>query len=109
MKKIFTILLTITFLLTPVFAWAGLENPLGDANMTIGDIFGRIVKAFLGLIAFVALVYFIYGGFLLLTSAGNAEKVEKAKNTLVYGVLGIVITYTSWQILRFVLESIGAP
>ena len=109
MKKLIFSLLTICLLLTPILARAGLENPLGDSDMTIGDIFGRIIRAFLSIISFVALVYFIYGGFLLLTSAGNAERVDKAKNTLVYAILGIVITYTSWQILRFVLESIGAP
>lgn len=109
MKKLIFSLLAISLLLTPILAQAGLKNPLGAEDMIIGDLFGRLVRAFLSFIAFVAMVYFIYGGFLFLTSAGNAEKVEKGKNTLVYGILGIVLTYTSWQILRFVLESIGAP
>jgi len=92
--------------LNATIAQAALTNPLGDTNMTVGDLFLRIVKAFIGIIGGVATVYFIYGGLLMMTSAGNAEQVQKGKNAIVYAVLGMVITFTSWQIMMFVIEAL---
>ena len=102
--KKFSVLLStiILFLLLTSSAQAAIINPLPDDN--IGDLFLRIVRAFIGLIGVVATVYFIYGGMVLMTSAGNSEKVQKGKNVIVYAIVGMVLTFTSWQIMMFVIE-----
>ena len=82
-----------------------LDNPLGTS--TIQGVVGQIIKAFLGIIGTVSLVMFIYGGMLMLTSAGAAEKIKKGQQTLVWASLGILIIFASYAILKFVFSAFG--
>lgn len=52
-----------------------------------------------GLAVFVML---ILGGWQYITSGGEKEAAKKAKNTLTYAVLGLVLLIGSWFILRFI-------
>jgi len=55
------------------------------------------VLTFVGLIAVAML---IYGGFLYLTSAGNEEQTKKAKTTILYAIIGIVVIALSYVIVN---------
>jgi hypothetical protein len=61
----------------------------------------------LGLVGSLALLFFIYGGLMLLLSAGNTEKLTKAKGILKATVIGLIIVFTSYIIIRFALQAIG--
>jgi hypothetical protein len=41
----------------------------------------------IGLLYFVAVVFALYGGFQILTAAGDEEKVKKGKTTLINAVI----------------------
>ena len=74
-----------------------------------GDLMGtvtQIVNVALGLIGLVAVVMIILGGFSYTTSAGDAAKVKKAKDTIMYGVIGLVIALLAFAIVNFVLVAI---
>ena len=45
----------------------------------------------------------IYGGVLYVTSAGDTASVDKAKNILLYAVVGIVLILLSFAIVNTVL------
>jgi len=64
----------------------------------------QILKIFLGFLALVALIMFIYGGFMMLTSAGNADRIKKAKNTLVWAAAGVIIILGSYSFLSFIFS-----
>ncbi|MCX6778623.1 MAG: pilin [Candidatus Magasanikbacteria bacterium] len=51
----------------------------------------------------VALIMFIYGGFVILTAAGG-DNVKKGKETLVAAVIGLVIIFSAQLLLNFVLK-----
>jgi len=36
----------------------------------------------------------IYGGFNIMTAAGNAEKVEKGKQILLWATIGLIVIFT---------------
>lgn len=38
-----------------------------------------------------AVGYLVYGGIMFITAAGDAEKVTKARNTILYAIIGIII------------------
>lgn len=88
-----------------------------DKNLTVEQCCGcRDVNTFLQLavqvvnwvftiVGAVALVVFIYGGFMMLTSAGSEEKVKKGRDALVAAVIGLAIMFSANLIIRFVLES----
>ncbi len=67
----------------------------------------QIINVALGLLAIIAVVIVIYGGFVWMTSDGNEEKVNRAKGILKAGVIGLVIILASWGIASFVLSQLG--
>lgn len=90
-----------------------INNPLDPTNtkitnenkQDIGVFWERVVKAILILIGSVSLVIFIYAGFIFLVSAGNVEKTKKARDTLLYAVLGIFLATATYAILSFVFKT----
>ena len=65
-----------------------------------------IINVIIGVIGFVAVVVIILGGVQYTTSAGDPGKVKKAKDTILYGIVGLVIALLAFAIVNFVLSSI---
>lgn len=65
---------------------------------TVGDIIG-IILSFVGVIF---LILIIYGGISWMFSAGNEQKVEKAKNIIINAVIGLVIVFAAYFITDFI-------
>ena len=88
---------------------AKLENPLGETKEP--EVFiGQIVDPSLGVVGSLALLMFVYGGFMWMLAAGNSERVEKGKNILFWATVGLVVIFTSYVIVHFVIfELVGAP
>lgn len=45
----------------------------------------------------------MYAGFLILTGGGDEEKNDKAKKTIAYALIGVVILLFSYVIYRFMI------
>ncbi len=67
----------------------------------------RIIQFIWGIAGGLALLFFIYGGFIFLTSAGNTERVAKGKQTVVNSLIGLIVIFASWAIINFVFKSLG--
>ena len=67
----------------------------------------NIVTWIYGIVGSLALLYFVYGGFTFLISAGKSEEVNKGKDIIKNAVIGIIIIFTSWIIINFVLTTLG--
>lgn len=83
-----------------------LEDPLNLGKEPIPELAGRIIKKVLGIVGVLALVMFIYGGILWMTSGGNAEKIKKGKDTIVWAVIGLAFIFFSYAILEFILKAL---
>ena len=70
------------------------------------DILQIIINVVIGIIGFIAVAMIIVGGVQYTTSAGDATKVTKAKNTILYGVVGLVIALLAFAIVNFILVNI---
>lgn len=81
---------------------AGAGNDTGDLMTTVNT----IINVALGVIGLVAVVMIIMGGLSYTTSAGDAAKVKKAKDTIMYGVIGLVVALLAFAIVNFVLGNI---
>ena len=107
-------LLTVSILPLPTFAAepaadcghsdSGIPNP--TKFCTLKDLFIDVMKLFLAALAFIGTFMFMYGGFLFLTSAGMSDRVEKAKETLFWSTIGILVALGSWLFVKTIL-SIG--
>jgi amino acid permease len=85
-----------------------------QANHTIAncnkseDSFNKYTKLIVDLLSvivgFVAVVMLIIGGFRYITSGGNSENVTKAKNTIIYALIGLVIVAVAQIVVQFVLH-----
>jgi hypothetical protein len=82
-----------------------LNNPLGitDPNVLIG----KVIRATLGLVGSLALVMFIYGGFVWMTGGGNSEKVTKGKNIIIWATIGLIVIFSAYALVKFVLTGLG--
>ena len=65
-----------------------------------------IINVALSVLGLVAVIMIIMGGFSFMTSTGDATKVTKAKNTILYGVVGLVIALLAFAIVNFVLGEV---
>ncbi len=65
---------------------------------------GRIISGVMGVLGSLTLIMFVYSGFLWMTATGDAGKVEKARDIAVWSTLGIVVIFSSYAIIRFVLD-----
>ncbi len=108
-------ILSLSFLLLGVFAvgnfaLAGVDVGIGygagtglgeaDPRIIAANII-RIILAFLGIIA-VGLM--VYAGFLWMTAAGEADRVDKAKKILIGAVIGLLIVLSSFAVASYVLN-----
>ena len=66
-----------------------------------------VTRLFLGAVGAFGLFIFCYGGFLMLTSAGNPETIKKARDVLTWAILGIIVTIGSWAFLNYVLHLVA--
>ena len=65
-----------------------------------------IINVALGVIGVVAVVMIIFGGFTYTTSRGDAEKVKKGKNTILDGIVGLIVALLAFAIVNFVLKEV---
>ena len=64
-----------------------------------------IVNVVIGVLGIVAVLVIIIGGVQYMTSTGDAGKVKKAKDTILYGVIGLVICILAFAIVNFVINA----
>lgn len=77
---------------------AGSNNLMGTIN--------TIISVVLGVLGILAVAYIIYGGFMFTTAAGDPAKTKKARETIMYGVIGLVVALLAFAIVNFVLTSV---
>ncbi|PIT93804.1 hypothetical protein COU00_02430 [Candidatus Falkowbacteria bacterium CG10_big_fil_rev_8_21_14_0_10_43_11] len=88
-----------------------LTNPLTNntSGVDIPTLIGRVINGVLGVVGSLALLMFIYGGLLWMTSAGSDEKVKKGKDILVWATLGLIVIFTSYALVHFIIfQGLGA-
>jgi hypothetical protein len=88
-----------------VFPTHDLKSPIGE--VTGPELIGRIIKTVLGVVGALALAMFVYGGFTWLTSGGSPDKIKKGKDILMWAVIGLIIIFTSYTLVDFVLTAFG--
>lgn len=65
-----------------------------------------ILKAIIGVMGIFCVIFVIVGGVQYMTSAGDTSKVEKAKKTILYAVIGLIVCALAFLIVQFVIGNI---
>lgn len=96
--------------ITKFAANIGNSNPEAYINDEGGDDLNvaiiNIINAVIGVLGLVCVVVIIIGGVGYMTSSGDAGKVKKAKDTILYGIIGLVICILAFAIVNFVISNI---
>lgn len=55
----------------------------------------------------IAFIYLIYSGFIYLTAGGNPDNAKKGQTGILNAIIGLVIIFMAWGIVRFVVSFLG--
>lgn len=110
MRKYFVSFLLIAFL-APLAIQAQtvtIDNPLESGGVNnIWDLLSRIID-FIFLISMpLAALLIVVGGYFFLASAGDPEKVTKAKHLIIYALIGLIVIFLSKAIINMLAETLG--
>ncbi len=83
------------------------ENPLKSSISSPQEFLGNIIKTVLGMVGTIAFALVVYGGFMWMVSAGNAEKVKMGQQTIFWAAIGLVAIASSYAIVSFIIEKLG--
>ena len=86
--------------------WVTGEGGEFGAGGDLGSIVTKIINVAMGVLGVVCVIMLIVGGYNYTMSGGDATKVTKAKNTILYAVIGLVIALLALAIVNFVLTNI---
>ena len=81
----------------------------GNLAPALAPLLSNIVNALIFVAGIVSVIVIIIGGFRYTTSQGNDKSVTAAKDTILYAVVGLVISILSFAIVNFVLTRLSNP
>jgi len=84
-----------------------LTNPLGNTT-TLPALIKTILTGVLTIGIPIAALAIIYCGFLFVFARGNSEKLSKAKDALLYTIIGAAILLGAWAIATMISSTITA-
>ena len=108
-KKIF-LLFTLLFLAVSPVSGDGLV-PCDGWDCTSDDLTGMVGSIF-DLIAFqivpaLAVIGFVIAGIIMITSGGDPAKFNRGKSAMIAIVVGLIIVYLAWAIVKLFIDIIG--
>jgi hypothetical protein len=80
-----------------------LKIPGGDPSSTTVSEVLSLVFALLGAVAFLMIVL---SGLRYTLSRGDSDKIAKAKNSIIYSAIGLILATLAFSIVRFVVRSV---
>lgn len=109
MKKISltSVALVALYALTPVVAMAQGVNtvPIKGYSDSIISIINTMLLPVLIAIAFIVFLYGVYGYFI--KGAAEAESREKGRDFVMWGIIGFVIIFSIWGLVKMVGSTLG--
>ncbi len=92
-----------------------IKNPLTPSGKALtdgkalgpggGPLYARFAVMMTSLTGAIFLVMVIYAGFLMLTSQGKEDQIEKGKNILIWCAVGIIVIASAYVIVQFYLNA----
>lgn len=96
---------------TPIVPAGCLEDKAVNCGLKeMVEVAVNISKLILGVLGSVTLLFFIYGGIVWLTAAGNTQRIEQGKKVFESALVGLIIVLSSWLIIYFITAALtGTP
>lgn len=78
----------------------GLVDPL--CGLTLAQVVQKITAVIAVIVAPIATIMVIYGGFQMITAAGDPEKFGRGRKTLLYAGIGVIVTLIASQVVQII-------
>lgn len=72
-----------------------------------GVVVNAVIEVVLGFTGVIAVGVVIYGGFLFLSSSGDASKVKRGQDAIKYGLIGLVVSLLAYGIVALVSSMVA--
>lgn len=80
---------------------------LGLPNVTVDSGVSKIVDVVFMAAGILAVIFIIVGGFQYVLSGGDASGIKKAKETITYAIVGLIVTLLAFGIVHYVVGITG--
>jgi len=77
------------------------------ANITLPGIISTVIKLILVVAALIAFIFLVIGGIKWITSGGDKEQTAKAQGTITAALIGLVIVFAAWAIIKLLEAFFG--
>lgn len=111
MGKILLILFLFLFslsLIVPFVLAQDLKEPPEPPILGEGGVLDRITNYLFVILLMVAAIFIIIAGFQFVTAAGDPEKLNKAKISLLYALIGVLVAFSAKGLVKLI-ETIAGP
>lgn len=71
-------------------------------------VFTKFTNIALGIIGALSVIMLVWGGLRYILSGGDSKKVTDAKNTILYAIIGLIISVLAYAIVNFVLNTLSS-
>lgn len=85
-----------------------IDNPVKNAG-TVSELLVKLTFVVLSSIAIITVVVIMYGGVLLILGSGNPTQRKKAKEMIIWALIGLIVTLMSYSIVAIVGNIIQTP
>jgi hypothetical protein len=72
----------------------------------VNGIFTQVTSAMLFVVGVLSVIMLIFGGLRYIISNGDQKKVDAAKNTILYAIVGLIVAIMSYAIIRLVIGAL---
>jgi len=76
-------------------------------NPDLNVVFKNAANVLTYLIGAASVLMVIYGGFRYVISRGDAAQIKVAKETILYAVVGVIVSLVAFAVIKFVATTIG--
>lgn len=83
------------------------SSPGTDRIAGPGGIIATIITWVIRLVGAISIIMILFGGFRYITSGGDTNAVKGAKDTIIYAIVGLVVTGLASAILVFAVRGVG--
>ena len=110
-KKLIVFSTLTTLLALPLVVLGQVPNQPGVINQPITTVVVNIFSAVINIIWVIAvaavIIAFVIAGFKFLTAQGDPGEVAKARQAVIFGLVGALVIVLAWSVLAFVRNQFG--
>lgn len=92
------------------FAGAPFSVVTCGSNCTWDDFYG-LINTLINLMVYAAIplavIVVLYGGFCIMTAAGDESRFQKGKDAIIGAVIGLVIVFGSYILVNFIIRALS--